>query len=327
MNHRYENDRSRSRGWDRPRDESGRFESEFEQRGGRGANRYGSDEYSSRNFSGRNDFDRHDEYSRGFGGYGSQRNTESFGDADRPRGDYYDMDERNQYAQPSREHMNQGAGSHSGYEPWSSGQRFGSDRSEYSQNRGFGGRDYQGESFSGGGNYTTAGGYNTGSGNFGSRNFGGGGFGGGYRGGSLYGANPAYSGSGGNSRSSFDLGWQESGSRGQFSGRGPKGYRRSDDRITEDVNEALSQHPEIDASEIEVKVNNGEVTLSGTVSERQFKRMAEDVVERCPGVHDVRNEIRVQSEHESRSEGQNNQQMKGKSSPSSGTRTAESKTA
>jgi osmotically-inducible protein OsmY len=91
--------------------------------------------------------------------------------------------------------------------------------------------------------------------------------------------------------------------RGMHAGRGPKGYRRSDERITEDVNEALSQHPDLDASEIEVKVQNGEVTLSGTVEERQYKRMAEDVVERCSGVQDVRNEIRVQgSESSSRRE-------------------------
>jgi len=78
-------------------------------------------------------------------------------------------------------------------------------------------------------------------------------------------------------------------------GKGPKGYRRTDERIREDVSEALSQHHEIDASEIEVKVNGGEVILTGTVSERRFKRLAEDIAERCPGVYDVRNEIRVQS--------------------------------
>ena len=84
--------------------------------------------------------------------------------------------------------------------------------------------------------------------------------------------------------------------RGQFTGRGPKGYQRSDERITEDINEALTQHPELDASEIEVKVQNGQVTLNGMVSERHYKRIAEDGAERCSGVHDVRNEIRVQRE-------------------------------
>jgi hypothetical protein len=81
--------------------------------------------------------------------------------------------------------------------------------------------------------------------------------------------------------------------RGQFAGRGPKGYRRSDDRITEDVNEALSQDPDLDASDLEVKVESGAVTLTGTVTERQFKRMAEDIAEACSGVSDVHNQIRV----------------------------------
>lgn len=84
--------------------------------------------------------------------------------------------------------------------------------------------------------------------------------------------------------------------RGQFTGRGPKGYRRSDERIAEDVNEALAQHPDLDASEIEVKVQNGDVTLSGTVEDRRYKRMAEDAAERCSGVNDVHNQIRVQRE-------------------------------
>jgi hypothetical protein len=81
--------------------------------------------------------------------------------------------------------------------------------------------------------------------------------------------------------------------QGQFAGRGPRGYRRSDDRILEDINERLTQHPGIDAEEIEVKVQNGEVTLTGTVSDRACKRMAEDLAENVSGVREVRNELRV----------------------------------
>ena len=76
-------------------------------------------------------------------------------------------------------------------------------------------------------------------------------------------------------------------------GKGPKGWQRSDERIREEVNEALARHPEIDASEIEVRVQNGEVTLTGTVDERRDKRMAEDIVERVFGVKDVENKIKV----------------------------------
>jgi osmotically-inducible protein OsmY len=86
----------------------------------------------------------------------------------------------------------------------------------------------------------------------------------------------------------------ESATRGRFTGRGPKGYTRSDERIQEDVSDRLEQHGEIDASEIEVRVSNGEVTLEGTVEDRRTKRLAEDVIETCPGVKQVHNRIRVQ---------------------------------
>jgi hypothetical protein len=82
--------------------------------------------------------------------------------------------------------------------------------------------------------------------------------------------------------------------RGRFTGRGPKGYTRSDDRIREDVSDRLEQHGEIDASEIEVRVSMGEVTLEGIVEDRRTKRMAEDLVENCPGVKQVHNRLRVQ---------------------------------
>ena len=80
-----------------------------------------------------------------------------------------------------------------------------------------------------------------------------------------------------------------------FFGKGPKGYKRSDDRICEDVCEALYNDRHVDASEIEVKVKDGEVTLSGTAPSRFMKRHAEDCAENVSGVKDVRNEIRVQS--------------------------------
>ena len=79
-----------------------------------------------------------------------------------------------------------------------------------------------------------------------------------------------------------------------YTGRGPKGYRRSDDRIREDISDDLTRHPEIDPSEIEIQVQDGEVTLTGTVESRQAKRLAEDVVEQCAGVQEVHNRLRVQ---------------------------------
>jgi len=81
--------------------------------------------------------------------------------------------------------------------------------------------------------------------------------------------------------------------RGRYTGRGPKGYSRSDDRIKEDVSERLEQHPEIDASEIEVQVAQGEVTLEGTVEDRRQKRMAEEAIENLNGVKDVHNRLKA----------------------------------
>lgn len=79
-------------------------------------------------------------------------------------------------------------------------------------------------------------------------------------------------------------------------GRGPKGYKRSDERITEDINDKLSDDYMVDASEIEVTVKNGEVSLMGSVTDRQAKRRAEDIAEAVSGVSNVENRIRVRQE-------------------------------
>jgi osmotically-inducible protein OsmY len=80
---------------------------------------------------------------------------------------------------------------------------------------------------------------------------------------------------------------------GQHRGRGPKSYARSNDRIREDVCDRLTDDPNIDASQIEVSVSNGEVTLSGRVGDRNAKRSAEELAERIGGVRRVQNNLRV----------------------------------
>jgi len=90
--------------------------------------------------------------------------------------------------------------------------------------------------------------------------------------------------------------WQDSPGRSGksgFAGRGPKGYRRSDERIREDISDRLMEHDELDASDIEVAVKDGEATLTGTVDSRWAKRLAEDLAERASGVRDVMNQIKV----------------------------------
>jgi osmotically-inducible protein OsmY len=106
-------------------------------------------------------------------------------------------------------------------------------------------------------------------------------------------------------------------------GKGPRNFTRSDERIRETVSEALSDDDRIDATNIEVKVSNGEVTLTGTVDERRIKRLAEDVVEGVPGVKDVQNQIRVQAEktdggkeHLKGSESQSNERRTNATRPS-----------
>jgi osmotically-inducible protein OsmY len=73
----------------------------------------------------------------------------------------------------------------------------------------------------------------------------------------------------------------------------PKGYRRSDARILDDVCELLSDHGDLDASDIEVVVDDGDVILRGTVESRWAKFDAEHVAGAVRGVRDVVNELRV----------------------------------
>jgi hypothetical protein len=77
------------------------------------------------------------------------------------------------------------------------------------------------------------------------------------------------------------------------SGRGPKGFQRSDARIHEEVCERLTHDPHVDATDIEVLVNDAVVTLSGTVDDRQSKRNAEDLAHEVWGIKDVQNQIRI----------------------------------
>jgi osmotically-inducible protein OsmY len=87
---------------------------------------------------------------------------------------------------------------------------------------------------------------------------------------------------------------QRSSNQQQYFGVGPKNYKRSDERIQEEVCELLTYHSGIDASNIDVKVSGGEVTLTGEIPDRYMKRMAEDVIDEIPGVKNVNNQLRVE---------------------------------
>ena len=83
---------------------------------------------------------------------------------------------------------------------------------------------------------------------------------------------------------------------GPHAGRGPRGYQRSDERIREEINDRLTAHGLIDATDVECRVEGGEVTLTGFVDSRAAKHAAEDVAEEIHGVRDVHNHLRVRSQ-------------------------------
>jgi hypothetical protein len=177
-----------------------------------------------------------------------------------------------------------------------------------------GGFGYTGGGYGGGSRYGTDGGY--GGGEYRSRSAPR--SDGGYRTGTGYGSSGGYGSTGGDgSGREFggggwltEMGGGEPYTRGEerhdsgrslmervkrFFGKGPRGYKRSDDRIREDVCDRLSDGY-LDASEVEVDVQGGEVTLKGHVTHKQFKRMAEDIAEHVSGVQQVHNHIRVKRE-------------------------------
>lgn len=87
-------------------------------------------------------------------------------------------------------------------------------------------------------------------------------------------------------------GWRH-GDNGLARPRGPKGYKRSDETLLEDVCEHLMQLDDIDASDVEVRVENACVKLSGTVPERFMKYEIENIAATTLGVDDVTNDISV----------------------------------
>ncbi|MBN9160628.1 MAG: BON domain-containing protein, partial [Myxococcales bacterium] len=81
--------------------------------------------------------------------------------------------------------------------------------------------------------------------------------------------------------------------RGPHFNRGPKGYKRPDERIREEVCDVIARQGFIDASDVEVVVENGVVRLVGSVAQRREKRALEQIIERIHGVEEVRNELRL----------------------------------
>jgi hypothetical protein len=94
-------------------------------------------------------------------------------------------------------------------------------------------------------------------------------------------------------RAAFPLRQQSEPKRRDFRGKGPHSYKRSDKRILDDVNDRLYLDYYIDASGIEVEVDEGTIILNGMVDNLDAKRRAEDIAETVSGVKNVENRLRV----------------------------------
>jgi osmotically-inducible protein OsmY len=232
-------------------------------------------------------------YSGGTGeGYGETRYGDEYGSNygggfERGEGRYRDTTEG--YSQRS----NYPGGYRSGETYGQSGRSYGDyDRGSYGEGRRYGqGRGYEGRDWSQGRGYEGRGGYEGRAGYEGR----------GYEGRERYGE--------GEERGWWDrfsdtvaswFGDEEAERRRRmdrpYEGRGPKGYRRSDDRIREDINDRLSEGY-LDATDVEVSVSGGEVVLSGTVNSRMDKRRAEAIAEHVSGVQNVENRLRVRQQY------------------------------
>jgi osmotically-inducible protein OsmY len=82
---------------------------------------------------------------------------------------------------------------------------------------------------------------------------------------------------------------------GPHSGKGPRGYSRSAERIRDDIQNALEDDGWVDASDISVEVAGGDVTLGGEVESRQMRRRAEELAESVTGVRHVINSVRIRN--------------------------------
>jgi len=81
--------------------------------------------------------------------------------------------------------------------------------------------------------------------------------------------------------------------RGRFVGVGPRNYKRPDVRIEEEVVQRLEDAEWVDATDVEVEVADGVVTLSGEVQTRAERRAAEDLAAEVASVVDVINRLRA----------------------------------
>ena len=217
------------------------------------------------------------------------RNTEPLysSDEDETRGSEWTRDRNPRYGAQEGRYLQGGGYGQSG--TYGQGRGYGGTHGGYGGTQGGHGSTQGGYGGTHGGYGSTQGGYGDTHGGYGSTHGGHGGTQAGYSG--AQGGNLGA----GSTRGDGQIAWGDSVARppGGYAGRGPKGYVRSDERIREDVCEYLSADDDVDASDIEVRVQDGEVTLEGTVQTRSMKHHAENLVDEVAGVKDVHNRLRV----------------------------------
>lgn len=82
---------------------------------------------------------------------------------------------------------------------------------------------------------------------------------------------------------------------GPYSGLGPV-YNDAGDPTGQEVASRLTQHGQVDASNIEITIDDGEVLLEGTVDSEETKRLAQEALESIGGVKIVQNSLQVQAD-------------------------------
>lgn len=274
---------------------------------GYSAGRHGQDRAQQNQMRNRNDFGSSSSYDRNFGG----------DDRFSGRGNYGRDSGRSEQWRDDRSVSGSGSGGYSGYgasggfdQSTGFDQRMGYDRYGHGGGQGYerGFEASQGrwseeprQSYGMRGSQDSQGyrGSQSGSQGYGGQGYGGmqgnQGYGesqGGMQGNQGYGGMQGYGGQGGGTQGGRSM----NRGMGPHRGKGPMGYQRSDERIRELVCEALADDDNIDASQIHVTVKDGEVTLTGTVDDRNTKREAEDCVSSVTGVRDVQIQLKVKDE-------------------------------
>jgi len=230
------------------------------------------------------DFDQNYQGNRGYRGdydreygdwYGGPSNRSNFGGQGYSQGGYH----------PSWGNQGQG-GYQQGWNQGWGGQGYGQGGYNSGWNPRWGGQDYYGQGYGGGYGY----GYN--SPFYGSQGYGQGGFNQGW-------GNQGWSGQGG-----YQQGWNQGwGGQGYGQGNFNQGWNnrrwqnrwpQNDQEIEDFIYEAIDDDPNIsNEADINVEVNDGIVTLTGTVRSWRTKYAAGNCAWMAPGVRDVNNNVSV----------------------------------